>query len=1058
MSTRKKRYFPLKKGEVSHKLHHRRSKKAFRTANLFAVWCPLTLTFICVISLIVLFVVFFLILAQPCSEDSHCLTKNPCKLDICQEGFCSHVPIADCCEADSDCPTKQCHTSYCVENKCQTDIVPDNSYCDDNDSCTVYDTCVSGECKGTTLTCELSNKCRRGQCIQGAGCVYTSLENGLGCDDNNLCTIDDTCWNGMCVGLTKNCSSFDDQCSQGICEVSTGLCRGAPINDFQPCTDDLYCTVGDQCRNGICVPGTTDPCLNGASCEEATDDFSCTCLSGFTGKTCEGIVKAQITQAVVISGFSLSDVKSNPVVQESIQESIALSAGVDKSNVEILSVTSKETARRRLLQDAAAGVNVDYRITLDQAQNVTEVKETLEELSTNNTVQAELIENVKEVIVEKRDENPTIVYFNPILFDPIELETKLEVVRIETVIRPEELCAIGHGFRDGVCFECEDDEYNDEATSNTSSICKNRTLCAPGEKTLYKPSVFADNECTPCEDGTFRSEPNESPSCKLATVCGEGLEVETLTNKINDTVCKLCDPGYESLDDGPCTPISICAGKVCFDNNPCTIDACVEQIGCMIQHRDYNSTCIPGCYTDFHCPNEYICYDGTCIKLSTSVTNMQIRYIGYEIGQCPSKIIDNITSIGENCPVLNISQSQCNVYSRRFSYHFRVESNPNNPPFCYKTIEAGLDVIVYNIEENGKGKCDAQTNCICNFPFEDKQIRHRLNMNFILDSEKFTIGNDTRYRVILDGSDIQLDASQPLGFGADVFNLNYNDFGFNVARTAFTVSTECHVVDASNCNFLFSNREYRFALKVHDCTDIASIPAKNCIDPKHYVWSTIYASVEDCSKFPGAANLVYDRDAGVVIYDENRYIGYKNGSAILNISNENKRGIVGLSLPTLPEDVYAVITDIKICKANSLHYLAGCVDGTNKSTCYNTGCFNWVRTTHSNDFYPLNFEVDIIKDGSITAMAHSDIFKASGCFKNDEYNSTYENKCSWNKCRDRQPLWLLDDGFEFNFRPLYNQRYYDNERIVFDIKYDYIFCTNGSLWKKFAQTIRHQPN
>ena len=1058
MKGRKKRYFPVTSYDKKHKNHHRKSRNAHRTANVLGVWCPLILTFICVVSLVVLFIVFFLILAQPCSEDSHCLTKNPCKLDTCQEGFCIHTNIEDCCVSDNDCSVKQCHLTYCVNNTCETDIVPDNTYCDDDDSCTVYDACVSGVCSGTTLTCELSNSCRRGECIQGAGCVYTALENGLECDDNNLCTVDDVCWNGMCVGLNKNCSGFDAPCAQGICEVSTGLCKAAPIKQNEPCTDNLFCTVGDKCLNGQCVAGETNPCLNGASCEEETNDFTCTCLQGYTGKICDGVVKAQLTQAVVISGFSISDVKSNPVVQQSIQESIAASAGVDPSNVEILDVTTQDVQRRRLLQDSTAGVNVDYRITLDQRQNVTEVKETLEQMSENPEVQETLIETVKETIVDKRDENPTIVYFNPILFDPIELETKLEIVKIETIIQPEELCAIGHGFRDGICFECEDDQFNNEATTNVSSVCQNRTLCSPGNKSFYKPSIFQDNICVPCDDGTFQPEFNELTSCNTATLCGEGLEVDVLTNKINDTTCRLCDVGYESLDNGPCVPKSICAGVTCFDNNPCTIDACVEQIGCMIQHRDFNSTCIPGCYKDVHCPREYICYDGTCIKLSTSVTSMQIRFIGYEIGQCPTKMVNNFFFTNTTCSDQIVTERQCQYYALDNEMPFTVEEESNMPFGCYKSRKSGILVVSYNHNTATTGLCSNDTQCYCNSPVVDDQILHRLNMNFVLDSEKFQIANDTRFRVILDSRDIQLDSAQPLGFGADVYNLNYNDFGYDVARTAFTVATECHEINNNNCNFIFSNREYRFALKVHDCTDISHIPAKNCIDPKHYVWSTIYASVEDCSLFPQSTTLVYKRDAGTIIYDDTRFSGYHNASDYINITNENKRGIVGIDLPDIPEDVQVVISDLKVCKANKKHYLAGCVDGTNKSTCFNTGCFNWIRDDFQHEYYPLNFEIDIIKDRSITAMAHSNVFDAHGCFPNDQYNATYEKKCTFKKCRILQPEWQLNDGFEFNFKPFYNQRYYDNERIVFDIKYDFVFCGNGTVWKKFAQTIRHQPN
>ena len=36
--------------------------------------------------------------------------------------------------------------------------------------------------------------------------------------------------------------------------------------------------------NNMCTSG---PCLNGASCTNLPDDFDCTCMSGYAGKTCQ---------------------------------------------------------------------------------------------------------------------------------------------------------------------------------------------------------------------------------------------------------------------------------------------------------------------------------------------------------------------------------------------------------------------------------------------------------------------------------------------------------------------------------------------------------------------------------------------------------------------------------------------------------------------------------------------------------------------------------------------------------------------------------------------------
>ena len=1013
--------------------------------------------FACGVSVVVLFTIFIItqVISDPCSTDSQCTSENPCHVPICRDGFCDVNIIDKCCIRDSDCSQEECFTNFCVNGTCQSDMKANESYCDDSDLCTIYDKCMDGVCNGVELTCQLNNECRRGECVEGVGCIYTSVENGVMCDDLNLCTIDDICWNGMCLGTPRNCSSFDSQCSLGVCDALTGNCRGAPIKQMEACSDGLYCTVGDQCLNGLCEPGSVNPCKNEATCNEAFDDFQCDCVSGYTGKTCEGIVKAQVTQAIVVSGFSLTDIKQNPVVQDSIQESIALSAGVEKSQVEILGVDVAPSTRRRLLS-STSGVNVDYRITLSQTQNLTEVKETLETLKNDTSVQEQLMDTVKDVILEKRDANPTLVYFNPILFDPVELTNTLETIQITTVIEPEELCPIGSGFRNGICFECESDEYNNEATTNTSSVCKNRTLCAPGFKSLYTPSTYENNICVECENNTFRGEPNENTSCIEATTCGAGLEVDVFTDKIIDTTCRLCRVGYESNDDGPCERISICAGLTCFDNNPCTVDACVEEIGCMIQHRDYNSTCIPGCHRDVDCPFEYICYDGTCIKMSTSVTEMQIRYIGHHVSRCPVKLTDNFTWV-ENVSAVSTcipaSLAQCQQYAIQNRTEFWTIHSPTAPAGCF----AYEKYINFNEHPNATYTVGSPNNYLCNFPFDSGLVQNRLHMNFVLDSQKYVLGNDTRYRVILDESQIQMDSSQPLGFGNEIFNLNYNDFGYNVARTAFTVSTECQVINASNCRFVFSNRVYRFAAKVHDCIDISSVPAKHCIDPQHYVWSNIYASVEDCTDFPDMAHIIYPRNEGKLIYKNTDYIGYKNASDYLNITNDNTKGIVGIYLPHLPMDVFAVITDLKICKGSTIHHLGGCVDGTNHSECYNTGCFNWVFNPDDHSNYPLNFEMDIMKNGALTSMAMSDAFSVNGCYPNDEYNATDATKCKWHRCETRNNNWRMTDGFEFNFKPLFKTRYYDNDRLVFDIRYRYTFCENGTVsGAKYSQIIRHQ--
>ncbi|WAR07574.1 FAT4-like protein, partial [Mya arenaria] len=60
-------------------------------------------------------------------------------------------------------------------------------------------------------------------------------------------------------------------------------------------TKCVKCPEGTFSRNNSyeekCVPDTDDcksmPCVNNGTCTDLVDDFSCTCLEGFSGRRCE---------------------------------------------------------------------------------------------------------------------------------------------------------------------------------------------------------------------------------------------------------------------------------------------------------------------------------------------------------------------------------------------------------------------------------------------------------------------------------------------------------------------------------------------------------------------------------------------------------------------------------------------------------------------------------------------------------------------------------------------------------------------------------------------------
>ncbi|MFC1889942.1 cohesin domain-containing protein, partial [Thermodesulfobacteriota bacterium] len=151
------------------------------------------------------------------------------------------------------------------------------------DACTTADTCSEGACAGgSPIDCEDGNVCTDDYCWPLTGeCVYAN--NTDPCDDSALCTENDTCNGGACLGTPKSCDD-ENLCTIDSCEPGTGQCAYAVIecNDSQWCNgietcEPLYgCQAGTQpdCSDGVNC--TVDSCNEGTdSCDHAVDDSLC---------------------------------------------------------------------------------------------------------------------------------------------------------------------------------------------------------------------------------------------------------------------------------------------------------------------------------------------------------------------------------------------------------------------------------------------------------------------------------------------------------------------------------------------------------------------------------------------------------------------------------------------------------------------------------------------------------------------------------------------------------------------------------------------------------------
>ncbi|MFC1890727.1 hypothetical protein ACFL4G_13325, partial [Thermodesulfobacteriota bacterium] len=105
---------------------------------------------------------------------------------------CIDCSIPEECDDGNACTDDDCIDSICTH-------VYNTAPCDDQNACTDGDECSSGVCIGhEPLDCDDDNVCTDDACHPDIGCYYTFNTNG--CNDQDPCTMVDTCSGGACSG------------------------------------------------------------------------------------------------------------------------------------------------------------------------------------------------------------------------------------------------------------------------------------------------------------------------------------------------------------------------------------------------------------------------------------------------------------------------------------------------------------------------------------------------------------------------------------------------------------------------------------------------------------------------------------------------------------------------------------------------------------------------------------------------------------------------------------------------------------------------------------------
>ena len=239
-----------------------------------------------------------------CAEGWTCVADG-CALSCTDDESCAGVGV-EMCGADAycmvECPVEECAVlGTCFptnaanpDNPCES-CVPtlsrvrfsanDSATCDDGAFCTTGDHCSGGRCVFDAVKdCDDETWCTNDACDEGGdSCVNEVAED--------TCLIDDTCW----VGGTPD---PDNVCL--ACDPTTDAEDWSPTAE-KPCDDGAFCSVGDRCVQGACVPTGDRDCADALDCTtDGCDD---------TGDACAHILA---DDACLIDGECVADGAPDP--------------------------------------------------------------------------------------------------------------------------------------------------------------------------------------------------------------------------------------------------------------------------------------------------------------------------------------------------------------------------------------------------------------------------------------------------------------------------------------------------------------------------------------------------------------------------------------------------------------------------------------------------------------------------------------------------------------------------------------------------------------------------
>lgn len=632
-------------------------------------------------------------------DDRPCADDNSCTYDeICVAGECSGTEIP--CNDENLCTDDYCDQYGGCFHAYNTVA------CEDGDPCSVQDHCFNGACMpGPDRECDDNKPCTMDLCSSTTGCYAVPItEPGIACDTGDLCVVDSTCQNGLCVGERRNCED-GDPCTDNYCDSMDGLCKKR--NNSSPCEDGNVCTVNDYCSAGACRSGSSRDCSDTDACTADRCIVGTGCVNDpITG--CQHCPDGLDSECVspYICKVGVCDMSSDPLgrctwINEPCDDGNPCTTGTCNQFTGLCAFTP-----------VSGSCSDGNACTLNDACNTTLMKciGTAVVCNDNNICTDDYCDTA-DGLCRELNNSATCDDSDPCTIDDTCANGTCSVAT-------DKNCEDGDPCTDNFC-----DPISGQCRQNVNAAdcedgdpCTVSDYCELGECLTGSAKNCSDNnECTSdscrASDGFCLHDPNTGTACGASNKC----IISGTCNSLGtcDATYKVCDDGkvcttdvcapstglcsYNantlSCDDGnACTSGDVCfsgicggSGVTCDDDVDCTLDSCDTQSGCVFAPS--NEYCDDGneCTTDicdpiFGCVNTPLADAGAFPCSDDDACTLSDTCVGGECVGTKRVCDDSMQCTVDSC---NTSTGEC-VFTQ-----FTGPCNDGNPCTTGETCNTG---------------------------------------------------------------------------------------------------------------------------------------------------------------------------------------------------------------------------------------------------------------------------------------------------------------------------------------------------------------------------------